>query len=104
MRLLFPLLAIFSLSGCATTGALSNLGFSLVAFQTESGGIAHNKVKPELTGKSCATNLLGVYSSGDSGIEAARKDGGLKKVAYFDTEFLRILGLYGSVCTKVYGL
>ena len=103
MKTMLLALAFCGLSGCVTTGMMSKTGIALVNVQTESGGLAYNKGEASKSGKACSNNILGLAVFGDSSIEAARQDGELNKVFYFDTDFFNVLGLYGHVCTKAYG-
>ena len=91
------------LSGCATTGWNSKIGYSFIGARTESGGMAFNKGNIEKTGEACAYNILGLFSLGDSGIAEAKKRGGLEKIFFFDTKIVNVWVFYGSICTKVYG-
>ena len=90
-------------TGCATTGALSKTGYALVGVQTESEGLTYNKGDVSKKGEACSYNILGIVSYGDSGVNKAKKNGGLSKVKYYDTKYLTVLGFFGSVCTIVYG-
>ena len=103
MKAIILLSFILLFTGCVTTGFYSKTGPSLVSVQTESGVIAYNKGDIEKTGQACSQNVLGIVSFGDSGIGKAKSYGGLEKVFFFDTEFLNVLGIFGQVCTKVYG-
>ena len=55
------------------------------------------------TGEACTQNYLGLVSVGDASIEAARKNGGIKKIAYIDSSYTNILGLYQKYCTLARG-
>ena len=102
---IYSLLLIFSasiLSSCANnpfpvpTGLVYNGG-------TMPGGVANNGVKPIKTGKACVLTILQLVSAGDGGIDAAKRDGKITKVATVDYDFMSILGVYGQYCTKVTG-
>ncbi|TGK82248.1 TRL-like family protein [Leptospira noumeaensis] len=56
-------------------------------------------------GKSCSHTFLYLVSSGDSSIEAAKRNGNIKKIAYLDYEQIGIaMGvLYHRVCTIIKG-
>ena len=56
------------------------------------------------TGESCTVNYLGMVTLGDASIEAARKNAGIKKIAYIDSSYTNILGLYQKYCTLVRGI
>lgn len=90
------------LSGCATTGASSNTGFAAIANHREA-GFATDLANATKTGISCSENFLGVVTTGDSTIEAAKLSGGITKVASVDYDYYRVIGFYGKVCTIVKG-
>src|SRR6266487_137411 len=50
---------------------------------------------PTKTGRACSTGLMGLFGSGDSTIDTARKLGGITKVGYIEEEFHQVfLGFY----------
>ena len=53
-------------------------------------------------GEATATSIIGI-TTGDSSIDAARRQGNLKKIYYADYQSYSILGIYGKTTTKVYG-
>ena len=55
------------------------------------------------TGEACTVNYLGMVTLGDASIEAARKNAGINKIAYIDSAYTNILGLYQKYCTLVRG-
>ena len=54
-------------------------------------------------GEACSSNILGLIATGDGGLEAARKKGGITNIANVDHHMTSILGLYSTFCTIVYG-
>ncbi len=54
------------------------------------------------TGRACATNILGLYISGDMSVEAAKKNGKIQKVASVDKD-IKSYAVYSEVCTVVTG-
>ena len=62
-----------------------------------------NSVSPNKKGTACVTNIMSVYSSGDSSIETAKKEGGIQKVAFVDRTYTGFLGFYQKGCTVVRG-
>lgn len=104
MKTITLILIFISLAGCATTGAMSQVGYSFIGSRVESGGIAYNKGEVKKSGESCAVNIFGLFAFGDSGIYTAQKNGGLERVFYYDKEIINVIGLFGQVCTKVYGI
>jgi hypothetical protein len=63
----------------------------------------HAKGGVKKTGKSCTKNFLGIVSVGDASIEAARKNGKIKKISFIDNSYKNILGIYQEYCTLVRG-
>lgn len=55
------------------------------------------------TGQACATNILGLISTGDASIDAAKKAGGIKEVASVDHDSTMVMVVYGKYCTIVKG-
>lgn len=55
-------------------------------------------------GKACIDNLFGFIAFGDASIDAAKKAGKIKQVAYYETQFVRAAGYYSRFCTHVYGI
>jgi hypothetical protein len=55
------------------------------------------------TGEACASNILGWVATGDNSIDAAKSNGGIRKVASVDYKTFSVLGLYTEVCTVVRG-
>ena len=97
-------LFIIFLSGCATTGFNTFIGYSAVKVIKMSGSLGNDRGKDIRSGESCSHNILGLLAFGDSSIAAAKKNGRMDIVSYFDTDILSILGFYGKVCTIAYGL
>lgn len=56
-------------------------------------------------GTATETRILGIFPfAGDHGIDAAAKNGGIKKISHVDVETYNIFGyLYTKTTTKVYG-
>lgn len=66
----------------------------------------NNDVVVNKTGISCVTNILGLVVTGDSSIESAKKEGGIKNVAYVDRTFdgfMLYIPFYQKGCTVVKG-
>ncbi|MEW6378928.1 MAG: TRL-like family protein [bacterium] len=55
------------------------------------------------TGKAVSTTILGLVASGDSGIEAAARNGGITKIMTVDCDSCNILGIYTRFTTTVTG-
>ena len=56
-------------------------------------------------GTATETRILGLFPfKGDHGIEAAAKNGGIKKISHVDVERFNVLGyIYTKTTTRVYG-
>ena len=54
-------------------------------------------------GISECVSVLGLVAIGDASIEAAMKNGGIKKIHHVDWDAKNILGIYGQYKTTVYG-
>ncbi|MEI1279999.1 TRL domain-containing protein [Leptospira venezuelensis] len=58
----------------------------------------------EKSGEACASSVLGLIATGDAGIKAAAKKGGIKIVKSIDSNRSNVLGsIYVSECTIAYG-
>jgi predicted small lipoprotein YifL len=103
------LIGVASLSGCGIgaayyqpSGVTPTAG---IVMETTSGGILHdNGVTPTKTGKACGTSILGIVASGDTTVEAAMNNGGIKK-AVFTQQQIRyfVWGAYVEICTIAKG-
>ena len=54
-------------------------------------------------GEAQSTSVLGIVATGDSSIEAAARNGGIKKIHTADTHSTSVLGLYATYTTVVTG-
>lgn len=55
------------------------------------------------TGQSESKSYCGLVALGDSSVEAAKKNGGIKTVSAVDTKVYSILGIYNKFTTTVSG-
>ncbi|HEX5276258.1 MAG TPA: TRL-like family protein [Fluviicoccus sp.] len=55
------------------------------------------------SGQACATNMLGLITTGDASIDAAKQNGGITQLATVDHASTSILGLYSQFCTVARG-
>ena len=100
MKILRLLLLSGMLTSCASphmTGIIYTSSKGNVTTTLARGGVSK-------TGESCTVNYLGLVTVGDASIEAARKNAGIKKIAYIDSAYTNILGLYQKYCTLVRGI
>lgn len=100
--LLSGLMLLLFLSGCALTGFHTKNGGAFISDFTESDQATSHSAATKM-GEACSKNILGVYSSGDSSIEAAKKNGNITTVSSVDTKIFAVRPFYGSVCTIVRG-
>lgn len=100
VKLLAVALLVIATSGCAIVASPS-IGFLYTNVQ---GPVATGKgTGASKTGEACATNILGLISTGDASIDAAKKSGNIQEVATVDHSSKMVLGLYGRYCTVVKG-
>lgn len=95
------LAALFMLSGCAMTMTPAT-GFIF----TETVGPYHATSSTggfTKVGTSRLTSVLGIVATGDASIDAAMKNGNIKKVHHVDYKTKSILGVYAELTTVVYG-
>ncbi len=90
------------LAGCASTGWNSKTGAALYISTIEP-VTATSSGKGSRAGFSCAHNILGIAAFGDASVDEAKKIGLVKSVTHVDQYYDNIFGLYGRVCTAVYG-
>ncbi len=98
-----------SLYGCSGVGGYTQPGGLMptagIYMETTSGGILHdNGTSPSKTGRACGTGILGIVATGDTSVEAAMNNGGIKK-AVFTEQYIKafLWGLYVEVCTIAKG-
>ncbi|MDR0291892.1 MAG: TRL-like family protein [Elusimicrobium sp.] len=84
----------------ACTMPASYLGGALIAQTVEPTLVTPNTGTK--TGKACGKNYLGIFSSGDMSVEAAKANGKIKTVASVDREVKNML-VVAEVCTVVTG-
>ena len=94
---------VFFCSGCASTGVYHKAGPALITNHRSHASLGVDRGKPVRKGKACVNNIFGIVATGDGGIEAAKRNGGIRKAYYVDEEVLNVLFLYGKYCTVVYG-
>jgi hypothetical protein len=92
---------LLSTVSCATVVGGTPLG---IVYTSVKGPVAVTSYEDNTKkGRSCATSILGVVATGDAGIEAAKNNGGIKKVASVSRDITSILGIFAEVCTVVAG-
>jgi hypothetical protein len=94
-----------SLSGCAALGYPVG---SIYSSTVTPSGINRNEVSGaaktgDKAGEACATGILGLIATGDAGLDAAKKAGGVSEVHSVEFSGFSVLGLYTQGCTVVHG-
>lgn len=92
--------SVLLLSGCAH--APYQPGF-LYTNATYPVAVTNNSVSCQKHGTSKATNILGLISTGDASIAAAKADAGITTVGAVDVHYKNILGIYAVTTTEVCG-
>jgi hypothetical protein len=87
-----------------STGCMGVATPAIGVFVTEvKGPIAvGDAVGTSKTGRACAQSIMSLVAIGDASIEAAKKAGGIKKVATVDHE-TKWMVVFGTFCTVVTG-
>lgn len=88
---------VFTFSGCAV--GLVGIIYTDV---TTPAAATSNKVGTKV-GESTATSVLNLVATGDAGINAAAKQGGITNISHVDFSEKSILGIFTKVTTRVYG-
>ncbi|MBI3621388.1 MAG: hypothetical protein HY208_04295 [Nitrospirae bacterium] len=99
----------FALMACSGFGGFTQPAgiFPTAGIYTDvkAGGIVlENGATASKEGRACGTGILGIIATGDTTLETAMKNGGVKKVVYVTQDIKWILyGLYAEVCTVARG-
>lgn len=92
-----------SLSGCAvypTAGwVYTNVTTPSLDLEVES----NENNGSSKTGTAKCSNILGIVATGDCGVGAAMRDGGITRVHHVDQNMMSILGLYSTWEVRVVG-
>lgn len=92
-----PALAL--MTGCASPQ--SKIGMALINLTKEAGPVTEAQGGAKF-GRACSSNILGLYASGDSSIELAKRNGKISKISYVDYD-IKSYFVYGELCTIVHG-
>jgi len=103
MKTLLPLLSLFVLAACATTGMNSGTGSAFFNMETTEAVTATAHKLGSKTGMACATNILGIYASGNASVHAAANAGGITNITSIDKQYTNYAFFYGKMCTIVTG-
>ncbi|MFT6106940.1 MAG: hypothetical protein ACJA0S_001039 [Rickettsiales bacterium] len=105
-KIILAIFALCVLSSCTTTSNGVSSGMYTSWKDRDPISRVNNEVKVTKKGESCVTNILGIVATGDSSIEAAKKDGNINNVAYVDrtySGFWFYLPFFQKGCTVVNG-
>ena len=97
------ILVLATLGACSAPKSSDYMMTGFINDTKESSMIAFDDGQNSKTGKACTKNYLGLYTSGDSSIATASKNGGITKVNYADKSIMSIGNFYAEVCTIVKG-
>ena len=98
----FTSLAAFS--ACSTTGMMSGTGKGWIYTDIKEGELVTANQAGKKRGTACASNILGLFATGDASIGTAMKDGAITIVSSVDHSSKGILFLWGRYCTIVTGI
>lgn len=91
-------------SGCATPDRMHLPGSIMLDVGHEGWVVAEDgKVSSAKTGKGTQSSILGWICTGDSSIEASRKQGEITRVSHVDYHSSSLLGLIGDCTLICYG-
>lgn len=103
-KILASILLISFMSSCAQMTSNSvNAGFITNWKDRDPISRVDNDISTTKKGEACVTNIMHLYTNGDSSIDTAKKNGGLKNVAYVDRTFEAVFPFYQKGCTIVRG-
>lgn len=88
-------------SGCMTV--MSPAQGTLFAELKAPLGVGDSTVGYSKVGKAMCRSIFGAVAIDDASIQAAMKDGGIKKIHHVDYEVKNFLGIYAEFTTVVYG-
>ena len=98
-----------ALAGCsgAMVGfqpSLFTAGPGLIYTDVQGGSLVVENATPSKTGSACSTQILGVVATGDTRVETAMNNGGIKKLSYVSQSLKSyVFGVYSEVCTIARG-
>jgi hypothetical protein len=100
-KMSLPIVILLILTNCAGSGV--SAGHGAVFTSVIEGKSANNGVEIKKEGKACQLNILGVISSGDTSIKAAKLNGNIRNVATLDRTYFSFLSIYTRSCLVVKG-
>ena len=105
-KIILALSLLGLISSCTSTSNGVTLGLYTSWKDRDPISRVDNSVTVTKRGTSCVTNILGLAAFGDSSIEAAKKEGDVKNIAYVDRTydaFIFYLPFFQKGCTVVKG-
>ena len=96
-------LFLIFLNACATTGMQTGTGKGWLYTELREPSLVTANQSGKRRGQACATNVLGLVSTGDASLAAAMKDGAITVVSSVDTYDKSIFIFWGKHCTIVTG-
>ena len=95
---------VLFLTGCAALPLSPGIAAPGYLFADTRGPLAMgSNLSYSKVGKATSKSILGWVSLGDSSIEAASRNGGIKKIHHVDYQIKNILSAYCTYTTIVYG-
>ena len=88
--------------GCATPGPMGIIATSIKTPVGLNDGKLNIKSAPR-RGKASCWSVLGLFAGGDNSLQAAAKNGKIKKIWYADYTVKNYFGFYGEYMITVYG-
>jgi hypothetical protein len=98
--LVFLALLTTVLAGCSTSSPLVGIFYTEIEHGTN---VGEGHLTTPKEGKACAQSVLGLVAFGDASIETAKKEGGVRAIAFVDHESMNIWFFYARYCTIVKG-
>lgn len=103
-------LGLTLVTGCATAlypGGPTPAGSIVTSVRSPAQALAvalDSSARADKVGTSSSSAILGLFASGDGSVDAAMKNGGIKKVHHVDHQINSfLLGIYAEDTTIVYG-
>lgn len=100
-KVILSVMFIAATLGLTSCGSVGMVG-SVYTGNTEPKAVTSNAIGSKVGMAQC-TSVLGLIAIGDGGINAAAKEGGIKKVSHVDVKTLSVLGLFTVQKYFVYG-
>ena len=96
--LVAAVIAAATLTSCEALGLVG----AVYTGVTQPAAVTSNAVGTKV-GTAKATSILGLAAYGDAGVNAAAKNGNIKKISHVDVKVFSVLGLFSTYEYFVYG-